>query len=89
MTYQNKGALKMTEDMEMRPRAAKGVRGNNAADSTKGDVGMSPRISQGPGNHGSFAKNIAGRNGVSFKGDPMHNYPGSKDVGGSGRGERY
>lgn len=87
MAYRNRGALKMTEEMELRPRAASGARGKDRNGSTKGDVGMSPRASQGPGNHGSFAKSIAGKNGVSFKGDPMHNV--GKDVGGSGRGGKY
>lgn len=74
-------------EMGSRPAAARNAKGKGAMGSTKGDVGMSPRASQGPGNHGSFAKSIAGRNGVTFKGDPMHNV--GKDIGGSGRGGKY
>jgi hypothetical protein len=87
MAYRNEGSLKMTHEMELRPRAARQARGRDRNGSTKGDVGMSPRSAQGPGNHGSFAKSIASKNGVTFKGDPMHNV--GKDVPGSRGGGRY
>ena len=75
-------------EMGSRPSATRNAKGKDRNGSTKGDVGMSPRASQGPGNHGSFAKSIAGKNGVSFKGDPMHT-SSSKDIGGSGKGGKY
>lgn len=71
MAYGAKTPFSKSDNMESRPRAASGARGKDRNGSTKGDVGMSPRASQGPGNHGGFAQSIARKNGVSFKGDPM------------------
>lgn len=60
----------MDKQMMTRPQGGKAM-GMDRTGSVKGDVGMSPRSTQGPGNMGDFTMKRARKNGVIFKGDPM------------------